>query len=377
MIADYNDWRHRLPYWTCESKVFNTKLSALIYASKSNQNIEFCFNDHYLDTINWTQEPPLSIDEYYRQRAQSLRDNYDYLLIMYSGGSDSSTIVKTFLRNKIHVDEIGIYGVWNHKIDKYHAPTNLEQTYAAKDFLTQIASHGTKVSHINLLDSVESSLGSQDWIYQSDPLFTAQQACRFQAIFQRKDLLDLVSKGKKVAVVLGHDKARVVSKDDGFYHGFLDVGGLGTWIYPQFFQDDYNGPCLETFYCNISVPEIMIKQSHMITDWYWKNFGDRCKDLLSMGGRDANYTSRANTIMYPTTWREHETYSLGKSTERNVFTWAWRSEWLHQDLQDTRYYQNWINGVKTAFSLVDKKFVLPGKKGFVGHWSKLRKIRGI
>lgn len=374
MLTGPQDWRTKLPYWTCQGQVFNTKLSALMHASKINNDIEFRFNDEFLDKLDWTKQPPLPIDEYYKQRAEQLRDTYDYILVMYSGGSDSSTIVKTFLRNNIFIDEVGIYGVWNHKINKYNSIVNLEQTHAAWPFLKKISADGTKISHINLLDSVSQSLNSQDWIYQSDLLFTAQQSCRFQSIFQREDLVRMVEQGKKVAVIIGHDKARVVVNNNAFYHGFLDVAGLGTWIYPQFYDSQYVGPSMEPFFCNADVPEIMIKQSHMIAEWYWKNFKTDSKNMLTTSYLDPKYTSRANTIMYPTTWRELDTYTLGKHFHVNVFTWAWRSEWLYEDLPDTIYYENWINGIRHAFSMIDQRFVKPNNKGLVGHWSKLRKI---
>lgn len=373
-ILGLQDWRQRLPYWTCNGQVFKTKLSALMHATQIKSDIEFRFNDEFLDQLDWSKEPPLHIDEYYKLRAQSIRDNYDYVLVMYSGGSDSSTIVKTFLRNNISVDEVAIYGVWNHKIDKYNSSTNLETTYAGWPLLEKVSACGTKVTHINLADAVEISLSDPDWIYQSDPAFTANQACRFHSLFQRPDLIAMREKGKKVALVVGHDKARVVTHHKSFYHGFLDLAGLGTWIHPQIFYPDYVGPDLVTFYCNIDVPEIMIKQSHMIASWYWNTFHTKCESLLNLSYVEPRYSSRANIIMYPTTWREHETYTLGKAEHLKIHSWAFRSEWLYKDLGDTEYYNNWLTGVKTAFGLVDDRFIKPNKKGLKGHWSKLRKI---
>jgi hypothetical protein len=37
----------------------------------------------------------------YKERAQQLRDNYDELILYYSGGSDSHNILHTFLQNNI------------------------------------------------------------------------------------------------------------------------------------------------------------------------------------------------------------------------------------------------------------------------------------
>lgn len=57
------------------------------------------------DDVNWT-EPTETFKELCKQRAQQIRDSYDYIILSFSGGSDSTTVLNTFLENNIYIDEI-------------------------------------------------------------------------------------------------------------------------------------------------------------------------------------------------------------------------------------------------------------------------------
>lgn len=60
----------------------------------------------YAYDVDWTQEPKESIKELCKQHAQLIRDSYDYVILYFSGGSDSTTILNAFLDNNIPIDEI-------------------------------------------------------------------------------------------------------------------------------------------------------------------------------------------------------------------------------------------------------------------------------
>ena len=375
----------QLPKWQCQDQVFRSKFLASVYATQANQQISFHFNDEILSELDWETEPPHDIDYYYKLRAESLRDQYDYIVLMYSGGADSSTILKTFLRNNIHIDEIATYGIWNHKIDKYYTLDNLEITFSATELLNRCVANGIKVTHLNLLDGID-LLSTDDWIWHSDPLFSASQAVRFPTVYERPELQDRILAGQRVAVVLGHDKPRVLYEDNALHYTLCDMGGIGTGIFPQFFDPDYNGPTCELFHTNVVVPEIMIKQSHMVARWYLENFGSQCKTLLSPHSLDPNFNSRTNTIVYPTTWRETETYTIGKGQVQSgvglrvnpmsagLKSYEWRSEWLYRDLTDTVYAKNWYDGVDRALSMLDDRFVDRQRGKLHGHWTRMYKI---
>jgi hypothetical protein len=67
------------------------------------------YNDNFFSQYDWTREPTESLDELYKQRAEQLRRDYDYLILYYSGGYDSANMLHAFLDNGIYPDEIAVF----------------------------------------------------------------------------------------------------------------------------------------------------------------------------------------------------------------------------------------------------------------------------
>lgn len=368
------DSENRLPFWLCKNRLFHSKVAALEYATKNNTDIQLYFNDVEFGQVKWTVEPPEPIDYYYLQRVKQLRDQYDYIVLLYSGGADSSTIFKTFLRNNIHLDEVMTYGGWSHRVDKWHDMLNLEPQYAAGEMLELGQKHNIKITFANMIDHMHTVYPSTDWIYDADPRLNPDNHFKYQTVHARRDLFEMVESGKKVALVFGHDKPRILIKDGSIYLAYLDVGALSTNIWPQMFDAGYVGPSMELFYPNIHVPEIMVKQGHMIADWYLKTFGMESENLLSPNALfDKNYHSRVNCIMYPTTWREFDTYTIGKPW--GGMTWEFKSKFLFERMQDTKQNSVFWQGIDQVKKIIAPRFW--GKQGLIGHWTKFYKLRDM
>jgi len=73
---------------------------------KTSQSLYWNANDAIFDQYKWDQEPAWSLDELYAKRAQEIRERYVYLVLHFNGSSDSGNILETFIRNRIHLDEI-------------------------------------------------------------------------------------------------------------------------------------------------------------------------------------------------------------------------------------------------------------------------------
>lgn len=76
-------------------------------ALAEDDNPEFHMGEVY-DNYDWTIEPTESWKDVLKEHAQKLRDTHKYIRLWYSGGSDSQTILNTFVDNGIHIDEIAI-----------------------------------------------------------------------------------------------------------------------------------------------------------------------------------------------------------------------------------------------------------------------------
>lgn len=74
-----------------------------------DSDLKFVFNPEIFDKINWDKPVGFNILDLYKARAVQLRQMYDYVILMFSGGSDSMQILHTFVKNKIKIDEIRIF----------------------------------------------------------------------------------------------------------------------------------------------------------------------------------------------------------------------------------------------------------------------------
>jgi hypothetical protein len=87
----------KLGYYKVDNRIFYSKPEALIYATEVNKPALWFFNELPFAKFNWTVEPEETISEIYRRRAQQLRDQYDYIRLECSGGSDSTTVDESWI----------------------------------------------------------------------------------------------------------------------------------------------------------------------------------------------------------------------------------------------------------------------------------------
>ena len=87
------------------------KVEALLEATNLrkkgiNADVVFMYYHSLFNKIDYSMLGKIPIDILYKERAQQLRDKYDYLILRYSGGSDSHNILMTFLKHNIKLDAI-------------------------------------------------------------------------------------------------------------------------------------------------------------------------------------------------------------------------------------------------------------------------------
>ena len=95
-------------YYDQEMNVYKTQMEAMM--RRHDNNFFFYYHDDIFNKFDWTTEPSESLEELNRIRAQEIRDLYDYVILCYSGGHDSTNVLETFYYNKIHIDEIVMVG---------------------------------------------------------------------------------------------------------------------------------------------------------------------------------------------------------------------------------------------------------------------------
>jgi hypothetical protein len=245
-----------------------SKLAAIEEMARSGTHLDWNFNRAAFGSYNWTQEPAVPLAELYRQRAQQIRDSYDYVVVFYSGGADSWNILNTFISNDIKVDEIA--HCWSLQGDNsYHSYFNEEIYRVAIPNTLRIQQQHPEINHriidiSKIINSMYLGRDTQfDFIYQSNSLLSPNGLARSYLREQVKDYANMIAAGKRVAFVWGTEKPRLVIKDGKYVCQFVDIfdntvsSRLQSLAVEQGYYD-------ELFYWSPEAVPIVIKQCHIV-----------------------------------------------------------------------------------------------------------------
>lgn len=209
-------------YYLVGKEKYYSCMLAHIAASKTKEPIYWFYHEDIFAQVNRENLGKNSLDFFYRQRALQLRDLYDYLILNYSGGSDSHNILMTFINNNIKLDQITVrlpFSALNNNVHKANRnDTSQLNRYSEWDFTIKPMLEWVSENHPNikivLLDWLdESAMNSLKEDSFTDPrggyfLGSMLRSANFAVDPGEREMLD---KGKSVALLWGIDKPRLVS----------------------------------------------------------------------------------------------------------------------------------------------------------------------
>jgi hypothetical protein len=378
---------------------YTNKIQAILEAQKTLADISWEFHNEKFNQIDWSIEPELSLESLYRIRAQQIRDNYDYVILMCSGGADSTNALNSFLDNNIHVDEI-IAGApmsglkswdWSSR-DKSVENTISETMYALFPLLEEVAQKHPNVK-ITLNDYFENIINfeTDKWIYDCQDWVNPAVNSR-ASLDKFKHLVDMADAGKRIAVVWGIDKPILKYMPNGDLITMINDLGVNNAHPP--FQTEYPNVDRILFYWSPDLPELLVKQSHVLakyihkTENLWlagliKNISnpslwtpDRAVDLRKNFNQD--YQRAFTPAIYPSCDMVFQCHKSGAAFMPEQHYWF---NILHKD---TRIYQLIDSDFKLFYKSVNPMYLNSRLNGFkkfylkfnIGHYRKFleRKI---
>jgi hypothetical protein len=247
-----------------------SKIEAAEQQVKTGQKMHWNFNQEVYSSYDWTVEPTESLSELYRQRAQQLRDQYDHLVLWYSGGADSATILSTFIDNDIKLDEVASYINYEATSDKFNY-LNGEIFHVAVPTIKQAKEKQPWIEHTIIditkatLDVFQEKSAKFDWIYQVNNYVNPNTVSRRDIKLKIPHWVKLFDAGKKVGFIYGIDKPRVIGLNGKYYAKFVDMLDVAVSAECQMANRawEFN----ELFYWEPTNPKIVIKQSHVIKNY--------------------------------------------------------------------------------------------------------------
>lgn len=252
-------------YYSVNNKKTYSKIEAIQW-NKTN-DLKWIFNEDVFDLYDWKVEPKTNLSDLYKLRCKQIRQQYDYVVLMYSGGSDSHNILKHWIESGIKIDEIATWNynkatsfktnIWLDEIEKTALPTISElqkqnnfkfRHFDASDiFLKPFIKYKTNYEYYinNFLIPLSSMIS-----------FFREEI---------EDYKNIINSGKKLCFVWGHDKPHIYYDGEKYYTQFADT--IDSVVSPYVQQNYKNGWYDELFYYTPDLPEMMIKQLHIV-----KNF---------------------------------------------------------------------------------------------------------
>jgi len=358
-------------HWLVGDRVFYTKPMAVEYASRTNEQIHFDFHNSFYDSVDWSEEPEQSLQEIYRARAEQLLSTYDYVVLLLSGGSDSTNMVKTFLNGGLRPDEVVSHGVLN-KVVNETSTTNIEITASASKTAKLCQDAGIPYRFINLWDSIKNVKYDENFFETADTRMCIDNLMRIEGLHNDPHLLNVAKNGKKVCIVIGLEKPRVFINDGYFTTAFLDTVVMQNhWA-----RDikDNRGIYLERFYITPDMPEITIKQCHTIINYFEKNIPNYKEKLIHTDKFDhQEYYDKINDILYPDTWQSKNYFSLGK-TKSGIF--CQKYNFIGEIMPDFDMFKQYQGVIKNFYRSVDKKYIRSNGdiSGNYGNFYKIKKL---
>lgn len=267
MITPHSPYKYG--YYQVNGRQTFSKIEALEWAKGALDQVTWHYNDEAFSSMDWTKEPTKSLPELYMERARDIREAYDYVVLFYSGGSDSHNMLESFIHAGAKVDELCSYISRDKGESNELVPDDKNEIHeTASPIVKKLKDDGrleADVIHriINLKDLImdfSSEVNWHDFAYMVNSMFTVQQPVKDKLRNYVPEWRKLINEGKRVAFVWGWEKPRIMH-DGKFYLTFYDV--LNHCVGPETQRLNQAGWYDELFYHTPDKPEIAIKQGHV------------------------------------------------------------------------------------------------------------------
>jgi len=342
----------KLGYYIVNNELYYNKIQAMLAGSKipdntgkfNNDPVRWLFNEDVFLKYPWHIEPAEDIRELYRQRAQQLRDRYDYIRLELSGGADSATVAYSFLLNNIPLDEVVFRYPESGSKDASGDPWDTESRnhlseweFAAKPLLNWIKTNypAVKITVHDFVDEIiKEKNNDENWIYKTRHYIHPGH------VHKHKIDNTLADTGKSIAVVYGIDKPKICIKDGKFFMYFVDSQASNN--HPEI--GDYTNITNEFFYWAPDACALLAKQAHMIKNWFSLSMHQNLSYVLQWPNHDYSTRTFREQMLKPIIYPDYDlnTFQTAKSTT------AIRAEmdnWFFKNFTGTDLYRVWEAGI--------------------------------
>jgi hypothetical protein len=335
-----------------------SKLEALQRQTKTGSEVKWNFNETVFKGLDWSKNPEIDLWTLYKERAKQIRDAYDYVVLFYSGGSDSHNLLLSWIDANCKIDEIAT--TWNYNASKnMYDHHNIEITYVVFPDIKKLKNSGIEFKY-RLIDISQCCLDVfETWKYEYEyntnfhlsPNNPAKHLLRDKI----QDYKDIIDSGKKLVFVWGKEKPMFYEDVLTFYDNIDNC--VGPYVQNRYHEGWYD----ELFYWTPDFPIIILKQYHIIRNFL--KYADKSVSHMFNENPNRNgYSKRLDKyisdktikkLIYPK-W-SNNIFCDGKASS---FIYSKRDEWfLNSNLSQTKRFNDIVN---TYVSNIDGYNTLKG-----------------
>lgn len=354
-------------YYVVDKKIFRNKIYAMQEATRKRlgpQDVSWIFNNSVYDSQDWKTPSSLSLSELYRLRAQQLRNKYDYLMLSFSGGGDSTNVLDSFVLNNIPLDEVVVGSTQSQTAEKCQVSLSTDARNFASEWhylimpkikWLQMMSPKTKITIVDPYDNLVPEEPDEHCV----EITTRHNYIGYQRYKAIDKLLMLrQSTHKNNALIMGVNPPDMARINRHFFTYFKDDT-------PAMYASDITKQGLqrnvEFFYWTPDMPEIVIKQIHSLLDSINQNpiytnlipKYDVLKKVFFQTRSEFEIMRRwVKSVLYPS--YDHTLLQVDKNTSP-INTPEWFS-WFHDNPHSQEIIQPHLSGITSHQNLIDPKF---------------------
>jgi hypothetical protein len=261
-----------LGHYTVGDSWFYSNRDALEAGHRTGEPVAWHYYDDVWSTAHsaghWRNQ---SLKELYYARARQIREQYDYVAVMFSGGWDSRNIIESFEAQGLRIDDIIVFTTqelenstpfnnldpdnWYGEI-KFHAVPYAER-YAHEH-------PGTGVIKIEWLDRVAESYRDAEQVFKDSRPKPGVFFGRWLSVATDAQLQRRIG-NQRAALLMGLDKPCVMQNGNN-YQGFFPEGLIRNYTYCTRSNGFPDNVIWEPFYWTPDLPELAIRGWYELID---------------------------------------------------------------------------------------------------------------
>lgn len=359
----------QLGYYQVGDMTFANKHQALVYSTKNNIPVQYHWFDQAFDNFDRSTLGTRNLMDLYLQRAQQLRDSYDYLILNYSGGSDSWNILRIFLDNNIKLDHIMVSWPISAVDAGYYKPNDKntdasnfmsEWDYTMKPDIEWLQREHPEIK-IELIDWAKPFMDDPEFV--KPELFDQLNHFHNMADLARSTLFsqtekELCEKGLKVGTIWGIDKPSVFVELETGRCGMTFPDSIITVGHPPVWNPDGT----EYFYWTPKMPELVFEMAYQTIEWFrarpqfqkfmWKT--DHTKNTPYLTVMQMNQVATRDAC-YPTWASKPTKFQVNKPLKPARDD---KDFWMYENENLRHHVDRWIEIYRKFLGSVDESFVV-------------------